>query len=474
MTKPMTNLERPESTILRFLGGAGTVTGSRFLLDTPRARVLVDCGLFQGVKELRLRNWEPMPVDPASLDCVIISHAHIDHCGYLPALWQAGFRGRVLATRGTLELCKVVLMDSARIQESDAAFANRHGYSKHEPALPLYTEEHASAVLGRFEVIPFHQRFACAEGIELEFHYAGHILGSAIVELQIDDEAQTRITFSGDLGRPEHPLLVPPDPPPESRIVVMESTYGDRCHEDDETIERFAHSIIQTVGRGGVAVIPAFAVDRTELVLRLLGELVEAGRIPEAPVYVDSPMALAALEIYRQAILEGWDEVRPELHGEEQPFTPGRLIEVRDVSESRELTAMSGPAIVISASGMATGGRVLHHLASRLPDSRNSVILVGYQAEGTRGRRLLQGCRTLKMLGRYIPVHAEVIDLTTFSVHADRDELIGWAGRAPAQPEMTFVVHGEPRSSGFLRNELEKKLNWTAVVPQYLERIRLS
>jgi metallo-beta-lactamase family protein len=469
----MSASERPKSPILRFLGGAGTVTGSRFLLDTQHARVLVDCGLFQGLKDLRLRNWEPFPVDPASIDAVVLTHAHIDHSGYLPALWQHGFRGRVYASRGTRELCEVVLMDSARIQESDAAYANRMGFSKHEPALPLYGQDDARRVLDRFEDTSFKTATPIAPGIEATLHYAGHILGSAIVSLDIEGAEESRLAFSGDLGRPDHPLLRPPDPPPEADLLIMESTYGDRSHEDEAVSERFAEAIIRTVGGGGVAVIPAFAVDRTELVLRLLGQLIAAGRVPDAPVYVDSPMALAALSIYRSAIREGWEDVRPELHGETDPFDAGQLIEIQDVEASRELTENDGAAIVISASGMATGGRVLHHLAARLPDPRNSVILVGYQAAGTRGRHLLQGCHVLKMLGRYVPVRARVVDLSAFSVHADRDELLAWAGHAPKRPDMAFVVHGEPDSAESLRSGLEEELDWTAIVPHHLERVRL-
>ena len=470
----MTELRRPRIPILRFLGGAGTVTGSRFLLDTKRSRVLVDCGLFQGLKKLRLRNWEPFPVDPATIDTVVLTHAHVDHCGYLPALWKLGFRGRVFATQGTRDLCEIILMDSARIQEGDAAYANRMGFSKHEPALPLYGQEDAGRVLDCFDAIPYHEARTAGDDVELRFHHAGHILGSSVVELRVEGTEKSRIVFSGDLGRAEHPLLRPPADPPEAEVVVIESTYGDRSHDDTEVVERFAGAVSRTIGAGGTVLIPAFAVDRTELILRLLGQLAEARRVPEVPVYVDSPMASAALGVYRRAIREGWDEIRPELHGEDKPLTAGRLIEVRSVEESRELTQSEGPAIVISASGMATGGRVLHHLAARLPNTRNCVILVGYQGLGTRGRRLLEGVRVLKMLGQYVPVRAEIVDLTGFSVHADRGELVEWARRARKRPDIGFVVHGDPDASASLRDALERKLDWTAVVPQNLERVRLA
>jgi len=319
------DLSRPAAPILRFLGAAGTVTGSRFLLDTPRARVLVECGLFQGLKKLRMRNWEPFPVPPATIDAVVVSHAHVDHCGYLPALWRGGFRGRVYASLGTRELCEVILMDSARIQEGDAAHANRIGYSKHSPALPLYTQEHAQHALDCFEAIPFHELTEVAPGVKVRLHHAGHILGSSIVEVEVDGFATSHVVFSGDLGRAEHPLLVPPAPPPDAEILVMESTYGNRVHEDERGVDEFVRAVVRTIDAGGVVVIPAFAVDRTELVLRLLGNLVEAGRIPDTPIYVDSPMALAALKIYRRAILEGWEDIRPDLRGNDRPFTARRL-----------------------------------------------------------------------------------------------------------------------------------------------------
>jgi metallo-beta-lactamase family protein len=470
--------KRPHAPILRFLGGAGTVSGSRFLLEAAGTRVLVDCGLFQGLKDLRLRNWERFPVAPETIDAVVLTHAHLDHCGYLPALFKLGFRGRVLCTAGTHELCKVILADSAFIQERDAEYANKHGYSKHEPALPLYGREHAAGVLELFETAPYHQPRAIASGIEIEFHFAGHILGSSIVSVEFDDATSggknTRLVFSGDLGRPDHPLLRPPDPPPAADALVIESTYGNRTHEDEAVIERFVAAISRTIGNGGTVLIPAFAVDRTEVLLRLLEQLVRAGRIPETPIYVDSPMALAALKSYHLAIQEGWEEIRPELRGKEQPFSAGQLVEVRDVEKSKQLTQSSDPAIVISASGMATGGRVLHHLAARLPDSRNCVILTGYQAAGTRGRHLLEGARTLKLLGRYIPVRAKIENLTALSVHADRDELLAWAGSAVRKPGISFVVHGEPDASEALREALETQLDIPAVVPKQQERICLD
>jgi metallo-beta-lactamase family protein len=458
---------------LRFLGAAGSVTGSRFLLEAPGARVLLDCGLFQGVRALRRRNWDPFPVDPASLDAVVLSHAHVDHCAYLPALVRHGFRGPVYATPGSAELARIVLPDSGRLQEEDAEYANRKGYSKHSPAQPLYTEEDALAALALLHTVPFGTAQRVAPGVLGSFRPAGHILGSASIHLTFEGGDTQGLLVSGDLGRPVHPLLEPALPPAAADAVLVESTYGDREHEVADPSETLADAVLRTSDRGGVVVIPAFAVDRTELVLHHLRRLTDEGRVPHMPVYVDSPMALAALAVYRRAVVEGWPEIRRELRGRARPFDPGDLREVRSVDASKALRDVDGPAIIVSASGMATGGRVLHHLEQRLPDPRHTVVLVGYQAVGTRGRRLLSGERSLKMHGRYVPVRAEIVDLSGFSVHADRGEILGWLRQAPRAPSVCFVVHGEPEASASLRDAIARELGWNAVVPAYLERVRL-
>jgi metallo-beta-lactamase family protein len=463
----------PPAATLRFLGAAGTVTGSRFLVTTPRARVLVDCGLFQGEKALRLRNWEPFPVHPESLHAVVLSHAHLDHCGYLPALVRAGYRGPVYATQGTAELAAIVLPDSGRLQEEDASFANRAGFSKHAPALPLYTEEDAVAAARSIQPLDTGKPVEIAPGVELALTRAGHILGAASVSLRLDGAPERRLLVSGDLGRPGHPLLQAPEPPPEADFVLVESTYGDREHEEDDVVERLAAAVRETAARRGVVVIPAFAVDRTELVLFHLRALAEAGRIPRLPIYVDSPMALAALRVYRRALGEGRAEVRPELRGREEALDPGALTEVRDPRDSRALCEAPGPFVVVSASGMATGGRVLHHLAARLPEPANSVLLVGYQVRGTRGHRLLAGERAVKMHGRYVPVRAEVRDLSGFSVHADASELVDWLRGLPRPPLGVFAVHGEAAAAGALAAKLDRTLGWPAVVPAHDERVQL-
>jgi metallo-beta-lactamase family protein len=468
-------VSRPKTTfapMLRFLGAAGTVTGSRFLLTTASGRTLVDCGLFQGLKELRLRNWEPFPIVPAAIEAVVLTHAHLDHSGYVPALCRDGFKGRIIATPATRALCRILLPDSGHLQEEEADYANRKGYSKHSPARPLYTEDDATRSLGRFDGAEFGAQVATHSGVRVTFHHAGHILGSSTVLVEADGPRGRRVLFSGDLGRPHHPILRPPDPPPAADVIVVESTYGDRRHDDAASLAAFEDAVRRTAERSGVIVIPSFAVDRTEVVLHHLRGLVRAGRVPELPVYVDSPMALAALAIYKDAIKSRSAEINPGLTAD--ALDAGRLTEVRTVDESIALNSVEGPAIIISASGMATGGRVLHHLAARLPDPRNTVILVGYQADGTRGRSLLDGAPTIKMLGRYIAVHAEIVNVPAFSVHADQGEILGWLRSASHRPEICYVVHGEPAAADAMRDAIRRELGWNAVVPRQLEQVRLD
>jgi len=462
-----------DAPILTFLGGTQTVTGSRFVVEDGPARVLVDCGLFQGVKRLRERNWDRFPVDPRSIDAVVITHAHIDHIGYLPRLHRLGFKGPVYTTPGTAQLGQIVLPDSAHLQEEEADYANRKGFSKHHPAEPLYTVDDAQQVLQRVRVIPFEHDFDVADGVTLRFRRAGHILGSATATLTLARSGRT-VLFSGDLGRPSHPILNPPEPVPDVDIVLVESTYGNRRHDTERARTEFRDAIVRTAKRGGSVVIPAFAVDRTEVVLLELRRLVEGHEIPDLPIFVDSPMALAALEVYRRAIAQRSAEIKPGFARHEDPFDPGQLSEIRTVAESKDLNQLHYPSIIISASGMASGGRVLHHLATRLPDSRNCVLLVGFQAEGTRGRDLLTGARQVKLHGHYIPVRAEVVDVTGYSIHADQEELVAWLASAPRPPDTAFIVHGEPDASDALRTRVSTELGWTAVVPSVGERVRLD
>jgi metallo-beta-lactamase family protein len=463
---------------LTTLGGVRTVTGSRFLLEVGDRRVLVDAGLFQGLKDLRERNWADFPIPPRALDAIVITHAHLDHCGYLPRLVNAGFDGPVHVTYDTGKLMSVVLPDSGRLQEEEARYANRAGYSRHRPALALYTEDDAWNALDRLQPHGFHDEFEVVPGLHARFEPAGHILGSAIVRLRLDVTGSTggdpvTITFSGDLGRQEHPLLRPPSEVGDTDWVVVESTYGDREHAEDDTVERLAALIDRTVDRGGKVIIPAFAVDRTEVLLFHLRQLAEAGRLPRVPVYVDSPMALAALGVYRGAIDGHADDVREDLHGDGSLFRLPHLDEVLDAEGSKAVSALHGPAIVIAGSGMATGGRVVHHLEKFLPNPANSVALVGFQAAGTRGRQLMDGADAVKIHGRYVPVRAEVCDLSGFSVHADGSELIDWLRTATREPSGVFVVHGEERASLALRRRIVDELGWNAVVPRDGERLDL-
>lgn len=462
---------REHGPMLTFLGAAGTVTGSRFLVDTRWARIVVDCGLFQGAKELRLRNRAPFPVDPATIDAVVLTHAHLDHTGYLPALVRGGFRGQVYATSDTVALTGIVLADSARLQQEEADYANRKGFSKHHPALPLYTEEDANQAISQLEVAAFDTPVEVADGITATFRRAGHILGSASVSLTFS--SGERLFVSGDVGRPSHPILLPPAPFPEADIALVESTYGDRRHgEEAEALDRLAGVVSRTAERGGMVVVPAFAVDRTEVVLLALARLRREGRIPQLPVHVDSPMALAVLQVYREAIRRGEPDLRIGGDGDD-PLAAGDLHEEHSTAESKALNALVYPSIIVSSSGMASGGRVLHHLAQRLPDQRNAVVLVGFQAEGTRGRSLADGARTVKLFGRYVPVRAEVAVIDAFSVHADADELVEWMRPAPA-PRSTFVVHGEEHASAALRDRIGTDLDWPAIVPAQGERVRLD
>lgn len=460
------------SPILSFLGAAGTVTGSRFLVESEDSRVLVDCGLFQGKRENRRRNWEPFPVDPGSIDGVVLTHAHIDHCGYLPALVRDGFCGPVLCSPATAELVPIMLRDAARLQEEEAAYAARKGYSKHHPPRPLYTSEDAEEAIALLRGVEFNATHPVVEGVDVRLRPAGHILGSATVELAVGDRT---VLFTGDLGRPNHPILRPPARPPAVDVLVTESTYGGRVHEDlDDSIEAFADLIRRTAARGGTVVIPSFAVDRTEVVLLALGELVRDGRIPRLPIYADSPMALAVLDIYRKAMTAKSDEVRDVAWGGDPFAAAGDLHEVEAPDASRALHDMPYPSIILSASGMATGGRVLHHLAHRLPDPRNAVVLSGFQAPGTRGDLLASGAEMVKMFGRYVPVRAEVLQLRCFSVHADEAELLEWLSTAPGAPDVVHVVHGEPAASDAMRDAIAHQLGWPAVVPRHGERVSID
>ena len=454
---------------LTFLGAAGTVTGSKHLLDLGDHRVLVDCGLFQGLKELRLRNWEPLRISAAAIDAVVLTHAHLDHCGYLPRLVAQGFRGRIFCTPGTRDLCTLVLPDSARIQEEDAREANRDGYSKHNPALPLYTEVDAARALDQLQPVGYERPMPVVPGFEVEFVNAGHLLGSAYARARIGGHT---MLFGGDLGRYSRPVLPDPSPIEAADILLVESTYGDRLHEPDDGGQRLATIVDQTAQRGGKLIIPSFAIGRVEEVLYWLKRLEEARRIPVLPVYVDSPMAAAALRFYTDRI----SELDPELHRVARDlciFCTQRMTIIASVQQSIDVVASRQPAIVIAASGMATGGRVLHHLAAALPNQKNTVLFVGYQAAGTRGRQLVDATKQVRIHGRDIPVAARIERIDSMSAHADAGEIMRWLSGFSRPPAMTYLVHGEPVPLETLRARIQSELGWPVHVAQYLERVEL-
>ena len=482
-------------TSITFLGAAQTVTGSKYILDTGSAKVLIDAGLFQGLKELRERNWQSLPIPAREIDAIVLTHAHLDHCGYLPRLVSQGFRGRVFCTAGTKDLCRLVLPDSGRIQEEDAANANRHRYSKHEVALPLYTEADALNAVSLLQPVGYDRPLPVADGIEVEFISAGHLLGSAYARVQTGGRT---ILFGGDLGRFNRPVLPDPTMIEQADYLLVESTYGNRIHDPDDDGEQLAVLIRETATRGGKMIIPAFAIGRVEELLYWIKRLEEEQRVPILPVYVDSPMAVEALARYSERLQELDPELQPEKVDQIAPHGPAahepqerrkrqarqerdvcafctkRFRTIGSAQESKELTASKIPAIVISASGMATGGRVLHHLKAALPDPRNAVVFAGYQAEGTRGRRLVDGEREIKIHGQMIPVHAQVARLDSMSAHADADEILRWLRGFTAPPRRTFLVHGEPPAMEALKARVVKELGWTLHVPAWLEKVDLE
>ncbi len=442
---------------LTFLGAVDTVTGSRYLVESAGARVLVDCGLFQGLKKLRQRNWREPPFDPASLTAVVLTHAHIDHSGYLPRLCNAGFTGPVYCTRGTRDLLQLLLPDAGHLQEDEARYANRHGTSRHDPALPLYTRADAERCLAQLVPIDFHARFEPAPGFVAWFARAGHIVGSASLAL---DAGSVTLAFSGDVGRPGDPIMKRPDHLPAARYLVVESTYGDRRHPEEDASDALARTILETVEKRGAMIVPSFAVGRAQHLLHLIERLRAARRIPDVPVFLDSPMAIDATALFH---------AHREDHGlsEAECAAMCRLpTYARDVEDSKAIDRRNGPMIVISASGMATGGRVLHHLRRFLPDERTTVLFVGYQAAGTRGRSLIDGAHELKLLGQYVPVRARIVQLDALSAHADYEEMIAWLAASNLAPHRVFVTHGEPSAADAFRRRLHDAFGWDAVVPE--------
>ncbi len=451
---------------LTFLGGAGTVTGSKYLLERDGIRILVDCGLFQGFKALRLRNWAALPVAPGSISAVLLTHAHLDHSGYLPLLVKNGFRGRIICTEATQDLCGILLPDSGHLQEQDADFANRHRFSKHNPALPLYTEEDATRALAFLHPIAFGDSVALAGGATARFIPAGHILGAASI---VVEWSGTTIVFSGDIGRYDDPLMRDPETPRHADYLLMESTYGDRSHDRSDVEEVLANIIGKTVRRGGTVIVPAFAVGRAQSLLFHIARLKAANRLSRLlPVFLDSPMAIDATEIFQRHVAD-------QKLGSAALSDLGRDVHyVRTAEESKALTANPMPKVIISASGMATGGRVLHHLEHYAPDPKNAIIFTGFQAGGTRGAAMVAGAQSIKMYGGYVPVKAEIHNLSMLSAHADQDELLRWTAGFEKAPRTTFIVHGEPQGADVLRRTLAEKRQWNCLVPDHAETVELS
>ncbi len=450
---------------LDFYGAAGTVTGSKFLLSNGKQRVLVDCGLFQGVKQNRLRNWEDPPFDPTTLNAIVLTHAHLDHSGYLPVLVKNGYNGPVYCTPATRELSEIILRDSGYLQEEDAKYRNKYKTTKHDPALPLYTRKDAEQSLKLFKPVSFETEAELGGGLSIKLTRAGHILGSACV--QVISNGRT-IAFSGDLGRPDGPIMRGPEPIDRADYLVVESTYGNRLHQDENPEDQLADVINRTVDRKGILIIPSFAVGRSTTILHFISSLMEEGRIPDVPVFLNSPMAINATEIYCE-------------HHREHRLTADECRDifenvdfVRSTDASKALNSTKGPAIIVSASGMCVGGRILHHLKTMLPDPRNTVLFAGFQAPGTRGDQIQSGAETVKIHGEQIPCRAEVVDLPNLSAHADWREVIDWMRQIKEPPRMTFITHGEPKAAQAFQSHVREELGWQSEIPAYKEKVELA
>lgn len=450
---------------LTFAGAAGTVTGSRYLIDTGERRILLDCGLFQGFKQLRLRNRAKFPISPRRIDAVVLSHAHLDHSGYLPALVRDGFRGPIYATEATRELCEILLRDSARLQEDEADYANRHGFSKHAPAEPLYTLADAERSLAYFRDVAFDEEFGLGDALRCSLLPAGHLLGASIVRLR---RRHRTLVFSGDLGRPRDALMRAPVAIEAADTLILESTYGDRTHGPDDGEQRIGEVVRSTAAAGGTVLIPSFAVGRAQTVMLALHRLKQRGEIPDLPVFLDSPMAIDATGLYRK-----YHALHRLTIGEARAMCAVARL-VRTADESKALANLRMPSVIISASGMATGGRVLHHLKRIAPDPRNHVLFVGFQAGGTRGAHMVDGAREVKIHGQWVAVNAKVTRIDNYSAHADSDEIMAWLRRIKAPPSQVYLCHGEPEAADALRQRIEERLGWPARVPEHMETVDVA
>jgi metallo-beta-lactamase family protein len=460
---------------LSFFGATGTVTGSRFLLDVQGKKLLIDCGMFQGLKKNRLRNWDPFPVSPEEVDRVFLTHAHIDHSGYLPRFCSQGFNGRIHCTHATRDLCEILLRDSAYLQEEDAYWANKKGFSKHKPALPLYTTEDAEKAISLFEPSYYGEDIRITDDARIKFRDAGHILGSSFVDIKLTpDNVKKKLLFSGDLGRPARPILRDPVQVFEVDYLVLESTYGNRLHDKTSTHDELARVINESADRGGVLMIPAFAVGRTQTLLYTIRELEEQNRIPTLTVYVDSPMAIDVTGVFENNKADYDLEARVlELTGK-RILQPKKMQFSRTREESKKINHEKEAAIIISASGMCSGGRILHHLKYRLPNPKDTVLFIGYQGEGTRGRTMIEGHPKVKIHGKQVPIKANIENISGFSAHADYNETLAWLVGFNRPPEKTFIVHGEPAASDALASKIRKTLGWDVVIPEFEQTFQLE
>lgn len=472
---------------LQFLGAAGTVTGSKHLINTSGdgagrrgLQVLIDCGMFQGQKEWRLKNWTDTPVPAREIDAVILTHAHLDHCGWIPRLVKEGFKGKIYATPPTIELCGVILPDSGHLQEEEARFHNQKGTSKHRPALPLYTLQEAQDCMALFQPVDFSECKQLSPELGFRFVHAGHILGSSMVEVFLHQNgSQHKFLFTGDIGRVAlkeatgRVVHAGPDPNEDPELLVMESTYGNRVHPHEDVRPQLAQLITEAVRRGGSVVVPAFAVERTQKFLFLLKELMEGSRIPRLPVFIDSPMAIKAVEIFMKYSSEFNEEAKQLIQKYGSPLAwPGFTFAARQ-EESRKINEVRFPCIIVSSSGMVTGGRVLHHLMLRLPDPRNQVIFIGFQAPGTRGAIIKSGARSVRIFSQEVEIRAQVAALEQFSDHADTEELLHWLQTFSKKPGATYLVHGEPAAASLLQQAIASKLGWEVKIAQWLEKVPL-
>jgi metallo-beta-lactamase family protein len=461
---------------LTFLGASGTVTGSKYLVEAANKRLLIDCGIFQGTPELSDRNYKPLPTDPKTFDYAVLTHAHLDHTGWLPCLVRDGYRGPIFANPATIDLTALLLKDSAHLQEEDAERARTKGYSRHANPQPLYTAEDVDPVFRSMKAMPRSGGFDISPEFHIDSYDAGHILGSSSLVLTITENGKkTVVVFSGDIGRYDQPILNDPTTPPvNADVLLCESTYGDREHEAGDPAELLAAVVNRVAKRGGSIIIPAFAIGRTQTFMYYLRQLEDQQRIPRLPVYVDSPMALSATDLYLKYKEDHDLEFsREDNNGKGDPLDVHQFHLTRTADESKQINNVKTPCIIISASGMVTGGRVMHHLAQRLPDPRNAVILAGFQAQGTRGRALQEGAKTLRLFGQEVPVNAEIIELGQFSAHAGKSELLRWLTGLTAPPQQTYLVHGEPSAAQSLQSSIQEKFRWKVSVARYLDTVNL-